>query len=50
MEVAVAALLVLASAGDAATVSIARQLAASSSSQRIRDAAQLCLEELHASE
>lgn len=50
VEVAVAALLVLASAGDSATVPIARQLAASSSSQRIRDAAQLCLEELHASE
>lgn len=50
VEVAVAALLVLASAGDTATAPIARQLAASSSSQRIRDAAQLCLEELHASE
>ncbi len=50
VELVVAALLVLASAGDIATVPIARQLAANSSSQRIRDAAQLCLEELHASE
>ena len=46
VEFTVAALLVLASAGDPATVPIARQLAACSSSQRIRDAAQLVLEEL----
>ena len=50
VEFTVAALLVLASAGDQATVPIARQLAAYSSSQRIRDAAQLALEELHGTE
>ena len=50
VELTVAALLVLASSGDAGTVPVARQLAVSSSSQRIRDAALLCLEELHATE
>lgn len=46
VEFTVAALLVLASADDTTTIPIARKLAVSSSSQRIRDAAQLCLEEL----
>jgi hypothetical protein len=46
VEFAVAALLVLASADDTATIPIARKLAVSSSSQRIRDAAHLSLEEL----
>lgn len=46
VEFTVAALLVLGSAGDTATLPIARKLAVSSSSQRIRDAAHLCLEEL----
>lgn len=46
VEFTVAALLVLASADDTATIPIARKLAVSSSSQRIRDAAHLSLEEL----
>ena len=46
VEFTVAALLVLASADDTTTIPIARKLAVSSSSQRIRDAAHLSLEEL----
>lgn len=46
VELVVAALLVLGSAGDRETIPIASKLATSSSSQRIRDAAILCLEEL----
>lgn len=46
VEFVVAALLVLGSAGDQQVIPIARTLACSSSSQRIRDAAILCLEEL----
>jgi len=46
VELTVAALLVLGSAGDRETIPIASKLATSSSSQRIRDAAILCLEEL----
>jgi hypothetical protein len=50
VELTVAALLVLGDAGDRATIPTARKLAAQSSSQRIRDAAQLCLEALYAQE
>lgn len=46
VELAIAALLVLVSLQDTATLPILRALAATSSSQRLREAAQLCLEEL----
>ncbi|WP_309687691.1 hypothetical protein [Armatimonas sp.] len=46
VELTVAALLVLSSTADRMAIPIARKLAVSSSSQRIRDAAELCLEEL----
>ena len=46
VELMVAALLVLSSAADRTVIPIAQKLAVSSSSQRIRDAAELCLEEL----
>jgi hypothetical protein len=50
VEFTMGALLVLGSLADTATIPIARKLAVSSSSQRIRDAAELCLEELGGSE
>ncbi|WP_395089084.1 hypothetical protein [Armatimonas sp.] len=46
VELTVAALLILSSTADLMAIPIARKLAVSSSSQRIRDAAKLCLEEL----
>ena len=50
VELTVAALLVLSSTADPRAIPIARKLAVSSSSQRIRDAAELCLEEFSGQE